>query len=265
MIITNSRYALVGYFITSYPTRAHGIIVKYVTFGKVLDEFSASLVKERFGRTYTADTGPDFHTTNTGNIAHDRTLIPTSQKKKNRRIRSNNSSNSPEEQKETVISLSTAQLSNTEIKLLSRGLTFVPTPKRTNWSETQADINDFARRLRLKEFFQNNQANSTNPSDEVRKRFRCKGTWAPPNGRDAALDAFISAVENDIMSSKPRPIRNNLSRKERKALPTLRKRTDIVIKPADKGSGTVIMNHSWYVNECDRLSLMTPNITKTII
>ena len=25
MIITNSRYALVGYFITSYPTRAHGI------------------------------------------------------------------------------------------------------------------------------------------------------------------------------------------------------------------------------------------------
>ena len=34
------------------------------------------------------------------------------------------------EQKETVINLSTAQLSNTEIKLLSRGLTFVPTPKR---------------------------------------------------------------------------------------------------------------------------------------
>ena len=29
MIITNSRYALVVYFITSYPTRAHGIIVIY--------------------------------------------------------------------------------------------------------------------------------------------------------------------------------------------------------------------------------------------
>ena len=29
MIITNSRYALVGYFITSYPTRASGIIVIY--------------------------------------------------------------------------------------------------------------------------------------------------------------------------------------------------------------------------------------------
>ena len=29
MIITNARYALVGYFITSYSTRAHGIIVIY--------------------------------------------------------------------------------------------------------------------------------------------------------------------------------------------------------------------------------------------
>ena len=29
VIITNSRYALVGYFITSYPTQAHGIIVNY--------------------------------------------------------------------------------------------------------------------------------------------------------------------------------------------------------------------------------------------
>ena len=30
VIITNPRYALVGYFITSYPTRAHGIIVIYL-------------------------------------------------------------------------------------------------------------------------------------------------------------------------------------------------------------------------------------------
>ena len=34
MIITNSRYALVGYFTTSYPTQAHGIIVIYPTKAK---------------------------------------------------------------------------------------------------------------------------------------------------------------------------------------------------------------------------------------
>ena len=30
VITSNSRYELVGYFITSYPTRAHGIIVIYL-------------------------------------------------------------------------------------------------------------------------------------------------------------------------------------------------------------------------------------------
>ena len=39
MIINNSHYALVGYFITSYPTRAHGIIVIYC----VLTMFSFAL------------------------------------------------------------------------------------------------------------------------------------------------------------------------------------------------------------------------------
>ena len=46
-----------------------------------------------------------------------------------------------------------------------------------------------------------------------------------------SLACFINAIENDIMTCKPTPIRNNLSRKARKALTTLRKRTDIVIKP----------------------------------
>ena len=39
MIIINSRYALVGYFITSYPTRAHGIIVVWPV-GKISLKYS---------------------------------------------------------------------------------------------------------------------------------------------------------------------------------------------------------------------------------
>ena len=89
-------------------------------------------------------------------------------------------------------------------------------------------------------------------SDHEVKRFRCKGSWTPSNGRDIALDTFINAVENEIMTSKPATIHNNLSMEERKALTKLRKRSDIVIKPADKGSGTVIMDYSWYVDECRR-------------
>ena len=41
------------------------------------------------------------------------------------------------------------------------------------------------------------------------------------------------------MFSKPARIRDNLTKLRRKAIKQLRNRTDIVIKPADKGSGTV--------------------------
>ena len=90
-----------------------------------------------------------------------RTPTNVNQHKKYRRTRSqNNNISQPLQDKETVINLSTVRLSNSETKLLSRGLTFVPTPKSVNWAEIQADINDFARRLRLKEFFQQHDNNT---------------------------------------------------------------------------------------------------------
>ena len=53
MIRTNSRYALVGYFITSYPTRAHGIIVIYYltvsSFGEREHEMTTSNPEKRMG------------------------------------------------------------------------------------------------------------------------------------------------------------------------------------------------------------------------
>lgn len=57
------------------------------------------------------------------------------------------------------------------------------------------------------------------------------------------------------MSSQPAVIRDNLSKQEREAIKKLQKRVDIVIKPADKGSGTVIMDYKWYVDGCLRADL----------
>ena len=142
-------------------------------------------------------------------------------------------------------------LSNAEIKLLSRGLTFVPTPRRITWSEIQADLNEFARRLRLKEYFYNPD-DITNTLTNMAHPFKCKSTWTPPSGKEAALDTFINAIEQDLMSAKPTRIHDNLTKQERKAIKQLQRRMDIVIKPADKGSGTVVMDRTWYVNECMR-------------
>ena len=44
-------------------------------------------------------------------------------------------------------------LSNIELLVLSRGLTFCPTPKRSYLAESSADIDDFTRLMRLKNIF----------------------------------------------------------------------------------------------------------------
>ena len=79
--------------------------------------------------------------------------------------------------------------------------------------------------------------------------FHVKSTWTPPQHRDTALDAFITAVESDILNLTPKPVRDNLTTRECHALKQLRQRNDIIIKAADKGSGTVIMDRDWYINE----------------
>ena len=72
----------------------------------------------------------------------------------------------------------------------------------------------------------------------------------PSHHRDA--DTFLDAVEHDLFNVTPAPVRDNLTTRERHALKRLRRRNDIVIKSADKGSGTVVMDRNGYVDECLR-------------
>ena len=110
---------------------------------------------------------------------------PRSRKKrKNRRSRSKTHKTSSQQPEDIVINLCNVQLSEAEIKLLSRELTFVRTPQRINWSEIQADIDDFARRLRLKDLFDKDRNTATDASSHP---FRCKGSWTPPCGREQPL------------------------------------------------------------------------------
>ena len=87
----------------------------------------------------------------------------------------------------------------------------------------------------------------TNPNP-----FRLKGTRIAPPHRDPALDTFLDAVEHDLFNVTPVPVRDNLTKRERDALKRLRRRTDIVIKSVDKGSGLVVMDRNWYIDECSR-------------
>ena len=82
--------------------------------------------------------------------------------------------------------------------------------------------------------------------------FRTKSNWTPPLHRDPALDTFLDAVEHDLFKLKPAPVRDNLTTRERQACKMLSRRNDIIIKSADKDSGTVVMDRDWYINDCLR-------------
>lgn len=130
-------------------------------------------------------------------------------------------------------------MTDPQTQVLAKGLKFTPTP---NFDEREArvDINNFTRKLRLKEFFHDKHYDD----DSIVKN---KGTFTPEKGRDQHLDIYVEYLNKIPVGKQVRKnIRSNLNKAEREALRALRENNDIVIKEADKGSAIVIMNKSYY-------------------
>ena len=128
---------------------------------------------------------------------------PRSRKKrKNRRSRSKRHKTSSQQPEDTVINLSNVQLSEAEIKLLSRGLTFVPTytiAHKLVWNTSGHRW--FRQTLTPKRIFSTKteifQLMLAATLSDV------KESWTAPCCKEAALDTFITAVQQDRMSSQP--------------------------------------------------------------
>ena len=150
-----------------------------------------------------------------------------------------------------VVNLSKRLITPAETSLLSKGLSFCPTPRDIDLFALRKDISDYVRRLRLKEYFLNNDyvggGFSSYPA------FRHRSTWCPERNRDLTLEAYMSILEKKIFSSNLKArCHRNISREEQKALENLRNYDDIIIKQADKGSAVVILDGTKYVAEAMR-------------
>ena len=81
--------------------------------------------------------------------------------------------------------------------------------------------------------------------------FRKKSKWTPLTNREPALENYIASVEREIHRQvdqrPPCHSTENITIPERRPLSSLRKRLDIVIKPADKGSAMVVMLRDDYL------------------
>ena len=78
----------------------------------------------------------------------------------------------------------------------------------------------------------------------------------PPEGQFSAVDHYIDLCRRfvntlDFKRSLTRRFAN-LSQAERLALRNLRRRTDVVIKPADKGGAVVVWAHPLYIQEAQK-------------
>ena len=122
--------------------------------------------------------------------------------------------------------------------MISKGLKFVPTPV-TNINNIKRqllqDFEKFARRMRLKYIFH-------------AEKNHVKSDWEPPVQNSVALESYLESVKIQLAEIMPSGTKNNLSRNEHKALKELKNNTKIVIKKADKGTTTVIMN------KCDKIN-----------
>jgi hypothetical protein len=161
-----------------------------------------------------------------------------------------------------------------QIKVLSKGLKFIPKPLKSNKEEVQNAFDDFSRRIKLPNFFKYNgiQSNIDPAQDGVQdsaqneKLFVEKSGWTPP---DSACDRNMLDELHSLDNSLKKIILNqsqrkkNLSKTEFKALKSLQNNENIVIKPADKGSSVVILDRSSYIEEGHR-QLNNPSHYKKI-
>jgi len=170
----------------------------------------------------------------------------------------------PSSKLEPVINLSSFQLTPAMISLLSKGLTFCPTPPAADRYTLRKDLDKFHTSLRRKQFFEKStlstlDLNSTDliipdtPSDDEDEpfdhfKFKLPSTWSPMG--PFHLESYITLNEFALNKhTLPAPSRQNLSSDEKKALAELEKAHDIIIKPADKGSAVVIQNLEDYLKE----------------
>ena len=149
-----------------------------------------------------------------------------------------------------VVNLSRKELSAEDIRLLSKGLKFSPTPTDIDKAKLKEDLKAFKRRMRLRWHFRDNEDIFSEDNNE--NKFRIPSSWQPPK-EDPVLENYLSRLEKEVMSVSPEGKNfSNLSHFEQLSLKQLKSHRNIVIKEADKGSAVVVWDRGDYISEANR-------------
>ncbi|XP_070548154.1 uncharacterized protein [Ptychodera flava] len=151
-----------------------------------------------------------------------------------------------------VTNISSCQLTPAQSSVLSKGLMFCPKPEKVNTKELINDVREFKRKCRLRYMYRDKENNQTTSHLSPGPFKREKSYYNPPPNENQTLEAFLNAVEDEVLNSQNwKKTYDNISKDERIALQQLTNREDLTIKAADKGGGIVVMDTSWYIDKCN--------------
>ena len=162
----------------------------------------------------------------------------------------------------SIVNLSNYTLTKAETRILEKGLNFIPTPNREHEARIVQDFLLFERKLRLhhKLHTEENQEQpaTDNDLDEEPEEESPHKLLRPSKGykpEDHEMDPNIMRYKTTVLNEMKIELGNrrnprfNTTKQERKAMKSLKKNQDIIIKPADKGGAIVILNKEDYIKE----------------
>ncbi|KAG1041829.1 hypothetical protein G6F43_012029 [Rhizopus delemar] len=107
-------------------------------------------------------------------------------------------------------------------------------------------VQDFTRRIRLKEYFKDNENQNFDPRFHVPSR----SNWQPPPSKDPNIEKGLRLLKANTFKLKYAPVNTSgLNSILPKPVMTFINNPDIVIKQADKNLGLTVIDKSWYINE----------------
>ena len=152
-----------------------------------------------------------------------------------------------------VTNLSQHPLNECQTSLLSRGLKFIPDRHKVDKLKLLAE---WERRMRLRKFFyaEGTEPQTKQDKNDPSEKFKVpkKSSFTPNKGRDMWLDMYIEMVKTDITNSLQKLGKLNISPGENDAFLSLLHNDDIVIRPADKGSGIVVLDKVKYIQSLQK-------------
>jgi len=154
-----------------------------------------------------------------------------------------------------IENLSNYTPSRHELSVLSKGLTFCPTP-RFDQINLVNDALAFARNIRIKHYFSINKPQNDCTIPQCLQQYKEQSVWEPPPlPSNHPVEQFINVVISNLSDPSFEDSlkkSNNLSKDEVKAIKSLKYNKDIIILPADKGDKIVIQNINDYKDEVNR-------------